>query len=326
MVHLGSNSGQYSQLTGAVAIGQNAGQGNQSTNATAVGQSAGQTGQSQYAVALGAFSGAYNQQSNAIAIGQSAGQTNQQANAIAIGQNAGQGLQSSNAIAIGQSAGQTGQNANAIAIGQNAGQLNQGTYSIALGYNATITGAYNIFLNASGTIGASNGLTGAFFVNPIRGTTGTTGPAVVNNTLNMLMYNTATNEIQRNTMMTVDGYNAVSLVGKMSATTFQVSSDYRIKENVVPLPSQFNVDQLNPVYYQNTVLNNSEMGFLAHDVQREYPFLVSGEKDGASMQSLNYTGLIPVLVKEIKEMKDIIKRQDAEIRTLRIQMDYMLDR
>ena len=66
------------------------------------------------------------------------------------------------------------------------------------------------------------------------------------------------------------------------------------------------------------------MGFIAHDVQREYPFLVSGEKDGDKLQSLNYIGLIPLLVQEIKDLKDIVKRQNGDIQRLREEVDELL--
>jgi hypothetical protein len=38
-------------------------------------------------------------------------------------------------------------------------------------------------------------------------------------------------------------------------------------------------------------------------VQEYFPFLVSGVKDGPEIQSINYTGLIGVLTKEIQELK-----------------------
>jgi hypothetical protein len=45
------------------------------------------------------------------------------------------------------------------------------------------------------------------------------------------------------------------------------------------------------------------MGFLAHEVQEIFPFLVEGEKDGKQIQSLNYNGFIALLVKEVKDLK-----------------------
>jgi hypothetical protein len=84
---------------------------------------------------------------------------------------------------------------------------------------------------------------------------------------------------------------------------FSTTSDYRIKSNVVDLGDNYTVDNLRPVSYRNTLRNADEMGFLAHEVQAIYPYLVNGNKDDAQYQSLNYTGLIALLVKEIQDLK-----------------------
>ena len=49
------------------------------------------------------------------------------------------------------------------------------------------------------------------------------------------------------------------------------------------------------------------MGLIAHEVQEIYPFLVNGEKDGEKFQSVNYTSLIALLIKEIKDLKARVK-------------------
>jgi hypothetical protein len=91
--------------------------------------------------------------------------------------------------------------------------------------------------------------------------------------------------------------------GVVTATSFNATSDYRIKQNVVMLDASFNVDVLRPVSFLNTQLGKQDIGFIAHEVQDHYPYLVNGEKDGEQMQSLNYTGIIGILVKEIQELK-----------------------
>jgi hypothetical protein len=35
-----------------------------------------------------------------------------------------------------------------------------------------------------------------------------------------------------------------------------------------------------------------------------YPFLVTGEKDGENLQSVNYNGVIGILIKEIQVLKE----------------------
>jgi hypothetical protein len=96
--------------------------------------------------------------------------------------------------------------------------------------------------------------------------------------------------------------------GSCNSTSFNASSDYRIKENVLSLnDSLFTVDNLRPVTYTNILLGKQDMGFIAHELQEHYPFLVTGEKDGPHNQSVNYIGLIALLVKEIQELKQDIK-------------------
>jgi hypothetical protein len=92
--------------------------------------------------------------------------------------------------------------------------------------------------------------------------------------------------------------------GQVNALSFNAQSDYRIKTDVVPLSElSYNVDQLKPIKYTNTKLEKEDMGFIAHEVQDIFPFLVSGVKDGKEKQSLNYNGFIALLVKEIQDLK-----------------------
>jgi hypothetical protein len=97
--------------------------------------------------------------------------------------------------------------------------------------------------------------------------------------------------------------SSVSIGGACNATSFNTASDYRIKEDIKNLNDSFNVDKLRPVTYKNKNTKKQDIGFIAHELQEEFPYLASGEKDGEQMQSLNYIGLIGVLVKEIQDLK-----------------------
>ena len=127
---------------------------------------------------------------------------------------------------------------------------------------------------------------------------------------NLLVYNQSNVNIV-NTMTTnvftisedVSLNGNIVIAGTVTATSFNATSDYRIKKEVAPLNASFSVDNLNPISYINTRLNKPDIGFLAHEVQKEYPYLVHGEKDGEELQTLNYIGLIGVLVKEVKLLK-----------------------
>ena len=102
--------------------------------------------------------------------------------------------------------------------------------------------------------------------------------------------------------------------GDVEANSYNAASDYRIKENVMILDASFNVDVLNPVTYNLKDSGKQDIGFIAHEVQEFYPFLVSGVKDGPQTQSLNYNGLIGILTKEIKDLK-------KEMRLVRLELE-----
>ncbi len=98
-------------------------------------------------------------------------------------------------------------------------------------------------------------------------------------------------------------FTALDICGNLVAGSYATSSDYRIKTNVVELDETYNVDKLRPVKYFQTQINREKYGLIAHELQEHYPDLVVGEKDGAELQRVNYTGLIAILINDIKRMK-----------------------
>jgi hypothetical protein len=172
------------------------------------------------------------------------------------------------------------------AVGHNAGYNNNdntlsqtGSYNLLLGYNTQYT----------------NGITNSTAI-------GCNAKVATSNTI---VLGTATEYVS------IPGANADGLglviTSKCSAASFNSTSDYRIKENVTNLDDTHTVDNLRPVTYTNTITNKPDMGLIAHELQAQYPMLVSGEKDGEQMQSVNYTGLIALLIKEIQVLKERVK-------------------
>ena len=64
----------------------------------------------------------------------------------------------------------------------------------------------------------------------------------------------------------------------------------------------------------NEAANRKRMGFLAQDVQKVLPELVSTDEKG--IMSVDYIGLIPIIVESIKEMQGTIEEQKAQISQL----------
>ena len=106
----------------------------------------------------------------------------------------------------------------------------------------------------------------------------------------------------------LDMYGNARASGTITASSFPTTSDYRIKTNPKDLDDAFTVDRLQPKTYFNEQTKKTEIGFLAHEVQEHYPFLVQGDKDDPDAhQTLNYQGIIGILVKEIQQLKSQIK-------------------
>jgi hypothetical protein len=105
----------------------------------------------------------------------------------------------------------------------------------------------------------------------------------------------------------------ISTTKTITAATFNTTSDYRVKENVETLDlNVYRTDHLRPVSYLNKLSNKYSLGLIAHELQEQYSFLVDGEKDGEKIQSVDYIGIIAILIKEIQELKNILKKNKIE--------------
>ena len=101
---------------------------------------------------------------------------------------------------------------------------------------------------------------------------------------------------------------SINASGTITAVAITATSDYRIKEDIKPLQlADYSVDNLNPVTFKFKKDGKESIGLIAHELQEYFPFLVEGEKDGETTQSVNYIGLIGVLIKEIQELKARVK-------------------
>lgn len=66
----------------------------------------------------------------------------------------------------------------------------------------------------------------------------------------------------------------------VSSTSYNTSSDYRLKENIAPMTGALaTVAQLNPVTYTWKTDGSAGQGFIAHELQAIVPDCVTGDKD-----------------------------------------------
>ena len=123
----------------------------------------------------------------------------------------------------------------------------------------------------------------------------------------------------------------VKATSSMEATAFTLTSDKRYKKNIVTIDQTKSVNgilALNPVEYnleqryyktprdsaktetpyfdeKSQLFTKRHFGLIAQELQQIYPELVYEDTDG--YLSVDYTGLIPVLIQSVKELKSEIE-------------------
>ena len=108
-----------------------------------------------------------------------------------------------------------------------------------------------------------------------------------------------------------------------STTTYGTSSDYRLKENIVPMVGALSaVSALKPVTYNWKIDGSDGQGFIAHELAEVCPEAVQGKKDAVDdegnpvYQGIDTSFLVATLTAAIQEMKAIIDTQASTITTL----------
>lgn len=119
------------------------------------------------------------------------------------------------------------------------------------------------------------------------------------------------------------------VVTSTNVTQYQSASDYRLKENVVPMTGATErLKQLNPVTFDWINSGEASEGFLAHEVGSVVPISTSGTKDEVydeesaadnpkvnegdpKYQSVDPAKLVPLLVKTIQELEARITQLES---------------
>ena len=116
-----------------------------------------------------------------------------------------------------------------------------------------------------------------------------------------------------------------------SSTAYTTSSDYRLKENIVPMTGALDkVALLKPVTYKWKVDGSDGQGFIAHELQEVVAGCVTGEKDAVETytneegneqtrpkyQGVDTSFLVATLTAAIQEQQTIINDLKARIEAL----------
>lgn len=111
--------------------------------------------------------------------------------------------------------------------------------------------------------------------------------------------------------------------GQVRSTGGYVTSDSRFKKDLKRLDNStqklFSLSGITYNYKADEFKNwnfskEKQIGFLAQEVQKAFPELVS--KDSNGYLSVNYIGLIPVIVEALKEQQKTIEAKDDQVKAL----------
>jgi hypothetical protein len=130
-----------------------------------------------------------------------------------------------------------------------------------------------------------------------------------------------------------NGSNVGTVTTNGSSTSYNTTSDYRLKENVAPMTGALaTVAQLKPVTYTWKSNGSDGQGFIAHELQAVVPDAVSGEKDAIETykdedgneqtrikpQGVDTSFLVATLTAAIQELNAKVEAQAAEIAALKV--------
>jgi hypothetical protein len=99
----------------------------------------------------------------------------------------------------------------------------------------------------------------------------------------------------------------ISRNGLANSVLYNTTSDYRLKEDFKNFKGLDLINNINVYNFKWKGVNQREYGVIAHELKEVIPNLVTGEKDAESMQQVDYSKLVPILVQAIQELKQEIE-------------------
>jgi hypothetical protein len=117
---------------------------------------------------------------------------------------------------------------------------------------------------------------------------------------------------------TVDGNNirffnsSNSIVGRIysdaTGTLYVTSSDYRLKQDYKDYSGLDLINKIKTYDYEWKADKSRAYGVIAHELQSVINYAVTGVKDGKEMQGVDYSKIVPILIKAIQEQQTQIEQ------------------
>ena len=193
------------------------------------------------------------------------------------------------------------------------GSTSMGNYTVANGWHSTAMGSNT---TASGSYSTAIGLyaTASDYSSTVIGQHNSSGSSVTNNATSFSTSNTA--------FVIGNGENSdnksdafkVMFDGTTIAVDLTINSDARLKANITSLGGTLaKLLKIDGKSYtmKKDQSEKQKIGLLAQDIQKVFPELVL---ESQGIKSVNYQGLVPVIINALKEQDRKMKEQDRKMR------------
>ena len=192
-----------------------------------------------------------------------------------------------------------------------------GNYTIASGYNSTAMGHHTESSDRGSLVIGQYNLLGSTVTNSATEFSTENTAFVIGNGF----YDGSNGQITRSDALTVLFDGTTTIAGDLS-----INSDARLKANIISLGSTLaKVLQIDGKSYTMKKDENKKqkIGVLAQDIEKVFPELVS-ESNG--VKSVNYQGLVPVLINALKEQQTEIDTYRDEVSELKEMVQALVSR
>jgi hypothetical protein len=205
-----------------------------------------------------------------------------------------------------------GGNTSGLSVGSTNGLLNiwgGSTADVVVDVtNGTLNGstATNLIIRGGGTERMRITSAGEVLINMTSTSTSASGTMLSQGTAfaNLRLFGTGSHTFSQ---FFLSGVAIGSITGSGSVTSYNTTSDYRLKQDFKPFNGLDLVSKIKVYDYEWKADNSRMNGVIAHELQEVVPYAVTGEKDGESMQQVDYSKLVPILVQAIQELKTEIE-------------------
>ncbi len=235
----------------------------------------------------------------------------------------------SNNVFVGTAAGASSEGSNNVFLGYNAGRYEKGDNKLYIDNNSgdkpLIYGDFlSNIINVNGKLAVGIATpTSEFHV--AHGNTATADGFTIENTqVNKHFWRFFTsNQVGDLFLYTKNGgATAVATINSVTGA-YSNLSDERKKRNIQPLTNVLdklnNLDAKTYLFQENKDSDKHSIGFLAQDVEKSFPELVSYSSEN-DVYHVNYGGLAVVSIQAIKEQQATMEKQKTEINTLQNEM------